>query len=123
MKGVPAVETGDIGMSYMCNTDSVDEKLQKGFQMPPCLRAARCYKVSSWEVGWREREGDKANVFKTRQMFNTLDDECGEIVDLGCWRIPQFVGIKLERSALRYVVKTPSSSLENTLKLKVQRVV
>lgn len=31
-----------------------------------------------------EREGDKANVFKTRQMFNTLDDECGEIVDLCC---------------------------------------
>lgn len=28
-EGVPAVKNGDIAMSLMCNSDSVDEKLQK----------------------------------------------------------------------------------------------
>lgn len=31
MKGVPAVENGDIGMSCMRNTDSGDEKKQQRF--------------------------------------------------------------------------------------------
>lgn len=47
-------------------------------------------------------------------MFFATDEECGKIVDLCCWRIPQFAFY-----ALQHVVKTPSSSVEDKSKLKL----
>lgn len=99
----------------------------QSYQMPPCLRAAY---VSKYQPMKRleERVLSYPSNLKSQPVLNMTDmlmplmmrgvEKC---VDLGCWRSPRFVSIeclKLERSALQHVVKTPSSSIQN----KIQHV-
>lgn len=118
MKGVPAVENGDAVMSLMCNTNSIDVKLQR-FSNASLSACCLCFKISSYEVGWRESVklrtiSIKPTCLKPEKCVMPLMKS----VDLCCWRIPQFVSVELDRSALQHVVKIPSSSLENKSKFK-----
>lgn len=101
----------------MCNTDSVDEKLQR-FSNASLSACCLCFKISSCEVGWRESAklltiSIKPTCLKPEKCLMPLMRNVEKLVDQCCWRIPQSVSITLERSALQHVVKTPSSSLEN----------
>lgn len=57
MKGVPAVENGDIMMILLWHGGSVYQKLQK-FEMPPCLHAANVSECVPDK--WAEEEGQSS---------------------------------------------------------------